>query len=385
MRIFTTLLIALIVVCVTALVSAGGMAPRGSKLTSRYTYDKYVKDFGKHHRTPEEHAVRRSLYDAELATVLEHNNKGTSSYFKGMNHMSDWTKDEKMSLLNPNYMQIKQSQAVKPTKMHVASRAASGTLPKSVDWTAVTPPILTTVKDQGFCGSCWAHASTETAESRFAIASGKLFVLSQEQVTSCTPNPDQCGGTGGCNGATHELAFDYMTNAGGLQQEWSSPYTSYFGVTPQCSPPSPLLVYAKFSGYVKVPTNDAAAVLDAVVDGPLAVVVDASEWFNYDSGVYDGCKYSNNISLDHGVQLVGYGYDATLGVNYLKIRNSWSANFGEDGFIRLARAPTPAQERCGWNVNVSNGIACKGQTAPEWTCGQCGVYYDVTHPIPDLS
>ena len=42
-----------------------------------------------------------------------------------------------------------------------------------------------------------------------AIATGKLFIFSEQQILSCSVNPLQCGGTGGCSGATQEIAFNY--------------------------------------------------------------------------------------------------------------------------------------------------------------------------------
>ena len=53
--------------------------------------------------------------------------------------------------------------------------------------------------------------------------------------------------------------------------------------------------------------------------GPVAISVDASEWFEYHSGVYNGC--TGQTTIDHAVQLVGYGTDATGGP-YWTVRNS---------------------------------------------------------------
>jgi hypothetical protein len=86
-----------------------------------------------------------------------------------------------------------------PLESHVPVSA----LPLSLDWR--TKGVVTPVKDQGQCGGCWSFSAAETAESIVAIATGKLMVLSEQQILSCTPNPDQCGGTGGCSGATQEL------------------------------------------------------------------------------------------------------------------------------------------------------------------------------------
>ena len=45
----------------------------------------------------------------------------------------------------------------------------------------------------------------------------------------CAPNPNSCGGTGGCAGSTAELAFEYVSGSKGLAQEFQYPYTSYYG------------------------------------------------------------------------------------------------------------------------------------------------------------
>ena len=78
-------------------------------------------------------------------------------------------------------------------------------LPASLDWRE--KGVVTPVKDQGGCGGCWSFSAAETGESIVAIATGKLMVFSEQQILSCSTNPLQCGGTGGCSGATQEIAF----------------------------------------------------------------------------------------------------------------------------------------------------------------------------------
>ena len=109
-------------------------------------------------------------------------------------------------------------------------------LPKSVDWRE--KGIASPVKDQGHCGSCWAFASTAVIESHFALQTGKLFDLSPQQITSCAPNIRHCGGTGNCEGATAEIAFDYVANSDGLFEEFQYSYSSYYGVESSCLLPS---------------------------------------------------------------------------------------------------------------------------------------------------
>merc|ERR1712048_185970 len=83
----------------------------------------------------------------------------------------------------------------------------------------------------GSCGSCWAFSATETLESHLAIATGEPApVLSPQQIVSCAPNPQHCGGTGGCQGSTQPLAFNYTKDAG-ITTESNYPYR---GVTGKC-------------------------------------------------------------------------------------------------------------------------------------------------------
>jgi len=95
--------------------------------------------------------------------------------------------------------------------------------PKSLDWRK-TPGVLTETKNQKDCGACWAFSATESMESAIAIATGQPApVLSPQEINDCTPNPKHCGGTGGCEGATPELAFEYAIQAG-LASESDYPY-----------------------------------------------------------------------------------------------------------------------------------------------------------------
>ncbi|KAL4463051.1 hypothetical protein ABPG72_009194 [Tetrahymena utriculariae] len=63
---------------------------------------------------------------------------------------------------------------------------------------------------------------------------------------------------------------------------------------------------------------------------PISVLVDASTWGQYSSGVYNGCNQSN-IRLNHAVLAVGYDSQG----NWI-VKNSWSTGWGEKGYIRLA-------------------------------------------------
>ena len=92
----------------------------------------------------------------------------------------------------------------------------------SQDWTGV---YTTPVKDQGYCGSCWAFSATEQIESDYWRQTGDEVILSTQQVTSCTPYIFG----GGCNGGWTENAFEYAE--AGLELASDYPYTSGTGKT----------------------------------------------------------------------------------------------------------------------------------------------------------
>jgi cathepsin L len=241
--------------------------------------------------------------------------------------------------------------------------------PQSVDWR--TEGILTPVKDQGHCGSCWTFASTEAIEAHLAISTGVLVELSEQNLVECVQNPNQCGGSGGCKGATAELAFDYVQK-NGIASEWNYPYSSgVAGISGNCS--KTYTPFAKIGGFQALGTNNLADLMKAIVIGPVAVSVDASAWSKYETGVFNGCNQSNP-DINHLVLLVGYDDQAWI------IRNSWGPTWGDHGYIRIQR-DFPGQVNCGVDLSPLDGSGCKGGPANVTTCGTCGILYDNAYPL----
>merc|ERR1712216_649272 len=93
----------------------------------------------------------------------------------------------------------------------------------SIDWNA--KGVLTPIKNQGQCGSCWAFSATEQLESQYFQTYGSLKELSPQQVTSCDTNSNGCGGGNPIN------AWGYIYSFGGQEPNADYPYTS--GTTQQ--------------------------------------------------------------------------------------------------------------------------------------------------------
>eukprot|EP00931_Biecheleriopsis_adriatica_P027233 TRINITY_DN1640_c0_g1_i2.p1 TRINITY_DN1640_c0_g1~~TRINITY_DN1640_c0_g1_i2.p1 ORF type:complete len:495 (+),score=92.64 TRINITY_DN1640_c0_g1_i2:202-1485(+) len=331
--------------------------------------------------------MRRSLFEERAREVAAQNARPGSSWVAGFNDLTDATPEELRSLLGYN-------KALRGFSEDIIEGAASRSLaehgrrrrrrklglPKSVDWRRSVPAVVTPVKRQGGCGSCWAFAAAETIESHTAISTGILTSLSPEELNDCTPNPRQCGGSGGCSGAVVQLAYNYTISAGGLAGIWNYPYQSGFGESPACQNGSDgtfrMPRRASITGYRGLPQNDAAALMEAVATkGPIAVSVDATDWWMYQQGIFDSCNHSAP-NINHAVVLDGYGTEN--GTDYWLVRNSWGFEFGEAGYIRLRRYDV---EPCGEDPAPLDGFACKvGGPQKVTACGECGVLSDSSYP-----
>merc|ERR1712096_395533 len=108
--------------------------------------------------------------------------------------------------------------------------------------------------------------------------------MAEQQVASCTSNPQHCGGTGGCEGGIAELAFQSVIDNGGIASEWTYPYRSYQGTDFNCSyDSSKTPAEAKFGSFVKLKENNYADLINAVATvGPVSITVDAGGWHDYE-------------------------------------------------------------------------------------------------------
>lgn len=67
----------------------------------------------------------------------------------------------------------------------------------------------------------------------------------------------------------------------------------------------------------------------------LALCAASSDFWYYKSGVFNSPNCGT--CLNHAVLAIGYGVDAATNLPYWIIKNSWSVNWGEQGYIRMLR------------------------------------------------
>jgi C1A family cysteine protease len=220
-------------------------------------------------------------------------------------------------------------------------------LPTSVDWT--TKGAVTSVKDQGNCGSCWSFSATGALEGAYQIKYGTLVSFSEQNLVSCDTTDSAC------NGGWMDNAFTWTKTNGGLCTEAGYPYTS--GTTGQKG--TCVTTCSKNTGvtpksFTDVAKNSDSALMTALAQQPVSIAIEADQpaFQLYKSGVLTGTCGSN---LDHGVLAVGYG-TYTDGTDYYKVKNSWGTSWGMNGYILIQRGNP---QRCG-----ECGILCGPPSYP---------------------
>jgi cathepsin L len=331
----------------------------GERDFSAYSWEDYKLEFSK------KGDDRKTVFEENLRMIKAHNAQEDKEWHAGVNKFTDMTREE-----FGKFVKGVKSEINFGGERHTFE-VDSADIPDSIDWRD-HEGIVTDVKDQGSCGSCWAFSAAETFESHLALATGTPATkLSAQQIVSCSPNPQHCGGTGGCDGSTQPLAFDYLQTAG-LTTEADYPYTQRTGTCEQ----SKIKPVGWNTGYTVLQSNNYTELVTAVgTKGPIAVSIAASGFaFQfYSGGVMSKC---NDYVMDHAVQLVGYGTDD--GNDYWLVRNSWG-EWGEGGYIRMKRYGE-GQEPCGIDKSPQDGDACSGDTAPRTYCGECGILSASSYP-----
>lgn len=249
-----------------------------------------------------------------------------------LNKFADLTKDE----IRTQYMGAYKSEEG-PRKNAKSLKGLQ--VPESVDWT--TKGAINTPMNQDKCGACYAFSSTGALEALNFIKTGKLNQFSQQQIIDCSrekPFENE-----GCNGGRMDYTFKYTADKG-IASLAQYPYRNeeWNNLCKEDIVPKGKRVN---TGFEWVPKFDNDEMKAAVSQQPIAVAVNAFNWIFYSGGIFD--DICDEVMLNHAVLIVGYGVDQKTGKSYYKIKNSYGADWGRDGFIMLEQKPDGEPGRCG--------------------------------------
>eukprot|EP00731_Ephydatia_muelleri_P018317 Em0011g357a len=270
-----------------------------------------------------EELERHTIWLSNKKYIEEHNARSDDfGYTLAMNHFGDLTTEE----YNEMYLTHEIGNYTRHGRK--AFQASEGVqYVDSIDWR--TKGAVTSVKYQGQCGASYAFATTGALEGASALASDKQVILSEQNIIDCSVPY----GNHGCSGGDTYTAMKYVIDNGGIDTESSY---SFQGKQSSCQYSSKNSG-ASATGVISIASGSETDLLAAVATvGPVAVAVDANTnaFRFYQSGVFDSSSCSST-KLNHAMLVTGYG--SYNGKDYWLVKNSWSKNWGDNGYILMVR------------------------------------------------
>ena len=215
-----------------------------------------------------------------------------------------------------------------PSSLPASIKRSAGM--KSFNWRGIK--MMTPVKDQQQCGSCWAFSGMSVYESIYKIMHGKELDLSEQYTVDCLEGVTVAGvraDCGSCNGGNVPFLFRTMvTNGTTLESRFP-----YRAKNSSCSRKNATMPYKiKQYGYISYGQPTVKEIKEAICKyGPVYSSLKVTELFKaYAGGIYDEkVSVSGPRDTNHAIVIVGWDDSK----NAWLVRNSWSSGWGEGGYV----------------------------------------------------
>lgn len=267
------------------------------------TFEEYIQLYNKSYIR--DISIRKQIYESNILEIQRHNSNPLYNWKMGVNAYTDQTWNEFWTSrgITQSFRNEEQIEEIPIIR----------SLPETISWKRYLNPV----SNQGSCGSCWAFAAVTALEGAYAVKTGLLYNLSEQQLVDCAGIKY---GNYGCRGGWMHNAYNYIIR-NKLCSAKTYPYTGIQNICNRCTGLIGLKGFTTFTGESNL--------LKAVSQQPVAVALGISpEFKQYKLGIFDG---SCSKSAQHAVVIIGYTKTEWI------IQNSWGVSWGEEGFIRIPR------------------------------------------------
>ncbi|CAD5208692.1 unnamed protein product [Bursaphelenchus xylophilus] len=285
-------------------------------------FHKFAETYDKQYASVEEARERFEIYKANhlQLQVYQQYEQGTATY--GETQFMDLTPEEFRTQVLSNVQKDPLAPHRRLTDEEL--NALDDKVPRSLDHREAG--LVTPVKNQGSCGSCWAFSVTGNIEGLWKKKTGELVSLSEQELLDCDKKDE------GCDGGMMLSTYEEIIRLGGLVKEEDYPYK---GASGKC-----LLDNKKVTAYIndslQLPEDEEKIKQYLVSSGPISVGINANPLQFYRGGIHHPPKFfCSPKGMNHAVLLVGYGEENEK--PFWIVKNSWGDRWGEKGYFRLYR------------------------------------------------
>jgi len=277
--------------------------------------------------TEENH--RREVWKEEMEMVDSHNREaeeGLHTYTLGENEFSDLTFQEFLRTMTGYNESLDFDLFSDPT---LEGKFQEDTFGFPQSWDCRDHGLVSTVRSQGSCGSCWAFAAVGAVEGAWAKEKGQLYRLSEQELIDCDKSD------GGCHGGGISSALTWVHNHRGLAKNADYGVGHYHPSQGNCHHKEEETV-ASLKRVRHVASKNEADLKRAVHNaGPVAMSVHVNKKFKaYKSGIFNDPTCPKN-SANHAMLTVGWKYSTKEKKTKWIVKNSWGKSWGQGGYIYL--------------------------------------------------